>query len=1253
MLRSSHRRTTRFGLSLFILAAMLPALSPRTLAAARARRPSATTATATTSTTTQSSVLAGLTTVTTTPATSATVVLVPSAAVETTVVKTVEPPTPVFTPPAAPIPTVGQMPTSPSLPLVYVKKATWDETLAASLAASSVTAPVLGDWHYIGPFDNSRGEGFDAVYPPEKQIALDASYEGKGDRSVRWKRGDYFSDGRVNDLKPFFDDKQNVVAYLYRTILCPADVERVASFGSDDTITVWVNGMKVLAKNVARGAAPDQDRVTLKLRQGQNDLLLKICQGGGDWAFCFAMDSTVPPSIEAALLRRLIVDFPADSRVDAAYQRLFDLRRAVSRDLETPALDLLGFNVKDFGASGIGAATNGNIDAGARLVTNVADTSTFRPGQGIYLWHFKPTDGLAVVDAGKGDYVASVRFRPQPGGNPSEAGLAFRATDAKNYWALSATFASATAPSAKVRLLQVRDGSPTELRAKDIARPSSPTAALALKVVLTGDRIQALVNDRALFDLTDRFGAGERKVGLYHNAGHRAGSPVFLDFRVDSQIADDFDRPNNRYDLGAAPGGQKWQALAGRWGIVDRAARRTEGATGEKLASVVVAVRPREIELAHAWAGEDNALVEVAHDDTRAIERALGVRLPGDFGLFRHVIFPDGGYNISRPLRLGPYVKLTGLNPGGAVGPTISALPGFAPEFDDEKFLIHWICPTARAADNRQQSLENLRLNAMYPETNPGLSGVQLATGPGCRYIALEVEVPRRGIVVGEGSADSLFETIEVRAGEACFDLLGRETHSLVFRNLTLGLYDLGKTATGLRIRPGVAGLIVEGMSCSGPSRPVLIQGGADITLLGLNVTGSPDYPVVEAERAPDDLALMVSGVARGASKAVVIAGETVAWVRRPGESSVGPQPFRFTGGQSSFWMGAASGDGQVNFADLVRPAQEIKGGESYVADLIDTRARGGGSAVYEYVTSTGGAGATVEVGSLTLLHNFQDFQVLRTVKGRVGPDAGQSLFTPDAQMRDGLLTLRIKADVARDHSIWFNAVKTGLGLPGPGPSEVRPSSATAELAPRSATRPGADGYVRDWLVAGPVDAQGDTLKNVLDRDDLRIGDLEKVMTGQTVVVRGESLRWVVAHSDEPQLDLNRLFSPTEWRPVENAFGYIVAHLISDREISGLTLRLDFDDGVRLWLNGREVKYDRDGLAPGGNGNPAYRLFDPEVGEKVLAYHGVATGLTLRKGENVVVMKVCNAQGPWRVGLRFKTADGQPLRDFRVATSPE
>ena len=42
-----------------------------------------------------------------------------------------------------------------------------------------MTPLLLGKWHYIGPFANSRNQGFDTAYPPEKEIDLKKKYAGE------------------------------------------------------------------------------------------------------------------------------------------------------------------------------------------------------------------------------------------------------------------------------------------------------------------------------------------------------------------------------------------------------------------------------------------------------------------------------------------------------------------------------------------------------------------------------------------------------------------------------------------------------------------------------------------------------------------------------------------------------------------------------------------------------------------------------------------------------------------------------------------------------------------------------------------------------------------------------------------------------------------------------------------------------------------------------------------------------------------
>ncbi len=192
----------------------------------------------------------------------------------------------------------------------YVKKASRADTVIASLKAAGLPA-LEGPWHYVGPFDNADGEGFDAVYPPEREIDLKKTYKGKGGETVAWKPLKAFRPGKVVNLRLFKQNNDSVI-YLYHEIDAPRAVTLPLSLGSDDSLTVWLNGQRLLAENVTRAAQPDQNEVELKLRPGKNRLLLKVCNAGGEWAVF--VEPKFPPDWPAALRDRLARDFPTPSR---------------------------------------------------------------------------------------------------------------------------------------------------------------------------------------------------------------------------------------------------------------------------------------------------------------------------------------------------------------------------------------------------------------------------------------------------------------------------------------------------------------------------------------------------------------------------------------------------------------------------------------------------------------------------------------------------------------------------------------------------------------------------------------------------------------------------------------------------------------------------------------------------------------------------------------------------------------------------
>ena len=150
---------------------------------------------------------------------------------------------------------------------------------------------VLGPWRYIGPFPNG-GKGFTAEYPPEKGIDTKGLYPGKADK-VTWKEGK-FTDGQVNSLA-LFGNNDDAVCYVHREITCSRAMKLPISLGSDDGLVVFLNGKKLLAENTSRAAAPDQHKLTLDLKEGRNDLLLKVIQGNGEWAFYFGTQEKLPP----------------------------------------------------------------------------------------------------------------------------------------------------------------------------------------------------------------------------------------------------------------------------------------------------------------------------------------------------------------------------------------------------------------------------------------------------------------------------------------------------------------------------------------------------------------------------------------------------------------------------------------------------------------------------------------------------------------------------------------------------------------------------------------------------------------------------------------------------------------------------------------------------------------------------------------------------------------------------------------------
>ena len=160
------------------------------------------------------------------------------------------------------------------------------------------------DWMVIGPFDNANMAGHSAVYPPEKQVNLEASYPGKSGK-VRWRK--YHSHGGYVDLTDTFKPKDWVTAYAYAVIESREDMASQIRCGSNDSLKVWVGGKLAYEYPGERVAQSDEDVVPVKIAKGRTPVLLKISQTEANWGFYFRLTDTngnpIAPSKAKFLLK--------------------------------------------------------------------------------------------------------------------------------------------------------------------------------------------------------------------------------------------------------------------------------------------------------------------------------------------------------------------------------------------------------------------------------------------------------------------------------------------------------------------------------------------------------------------------------------------------------------------------------------------------------------------------------------------------------------------------------------------------------------------------------------------------------------------------------------------------------------------------------------------------------------------------------------------------------------------------------------
>ena len=133
------------------------------------------------------------------------------------------------------------------------------------------------DWKLIGPFANVEQKGVETQYPPEKALDFKAEYDGK-EGKVRWK--DYLSKDAngIVDLNIGVGQHTEAIGYAATEFSSSTARDVEVRIGCYTAFKLWLNGELVLDRGDAyTGMSFDHYRVKIRLRDGKNTLLMKVC----------------------------------------------------------------------------------------------------------------------------------------------------------------------------------------------------------------------------------------------------------------------------------------------------------------------------------------------------------------------------------------------------------------------------------------------------------------------------------------------------------------------------------------------------------------------------------------------------------------------------------------------------------------------------------------------------------------------------------------------------------------------------------------------------------------------------------------------------------------------------------------------------------------------------------------------------------------------------------------------------------------
>ena len=145
-------------------------------------------------------------------------------------------------------------------------------------------SPYIDRYLVLGPFPKADINTIDEPLRPEIELDLKKTFEGIDGKTIRWQEAATEADGFL-DLNKNIGAGDVAFGYTLTHVYTPKAAEFMLLLGSDDVITLWLNGIEIHRNDVILPTIPDQHVISCQLKAGWNTVLSKTSRNGGYWGF--------------------------------------------------------------------------------------------------------------------------------------------------------------------------------------------------------------------------------------------------------------------------------------------------------------------------------------------------------------------------------------------------------------------------------------------------------------------------------------------------------------------------------------------------------------------------------------------------------------------------------------------------------------------------------------------------------------------------------------------------------------------------------------------------------------------------------------------------------------------------------------------------------------------------------------------------------------------------------------------------------